>query len=112
MGKRSGGSGPDAGHTFRKIIAQARATRAEALSDINEDTTISDKTKEDLRSQLGSLEEGDFREDQEELAKVSTTLEKARAGADPKFKARQLQKRQKSLLSDQPGRSQTILSRS
>lgn len=94
-----------------KIGAKRKALES-FETQVREDTTISDETKQEIFAgtkltgkRLGS---GGFAKD---LAAAQATLEEAQLGQDPKFIARQQRKTRKRLIADQPGRAQTILTR-
>jgi len=76
------------------------------LNEVRKNTTISDPTRNEIISQLGS---GDLSIDNFTAAKNLFT--QAKDGTSPLFKSRQLVKQQRVLTAERPGRLQTILSR-
>jgi len=116
MGGRPGG--------FKGKKTSPLEGRAETLrKEIQEDTAISDITRQELLSQITTenisidparasfLQGGEILKPIAILKKARETLDEARLGQDPKFIARQQRSTRRRLLADQPGRGQTILNR-
>lgn len=89
----------------------------EFRSQIEGDTTISDITRQELLTEAEGIsgqsisgKKGAARFNRQ-LAEANKTLEEARLGQDPKFIARQQRSTRRRLVSDQPGRAQTVLTR-
>jgi len=85
--------------------------------EIQEDTSISEITKQELSETAEGISQQSVsgtkggKEFNRRLAEARGALDEARAGTAPKFKARQQRAQQRRLITDQPGRAQTVLTR-
>ena len=85
---------------------KARIVRERLGKEIRGTEGITDVTKKEL---IGAISTPEFRARGE--GAIREVLEKAKEGKDPVFRTRQIQDRQKTALSQRPGRRQTILTR-
>jgi len=88
-----------------KDLEAGSKQRKELLGQVGSDETLSDVTKKELETQL----RGDV--GTKDVSAASDIFKRAKEGLEGKFKSRQFQKQQRSVLSDRPGRKQTVLSR-
>lgn len=89
----------------RKAEEQRLSGLAKLRSTVEGEKGITDTTRKELLQGL----EGDV--SPQKAAEISQTLEKAKEGLEPKFAARKQQERIKTLLTERPGRRQTVLTR-
>ena len=107
------GGGGRGGRGLQQALDKQSKALSSLRSEIQEDQTISDITREEVLGSISSTESRSFNQKKfnKELASAREKLEEARLGQDPKFIARQQRSTQRRLLADQPGRGQTILNR-
>jgi hypothetical protein len=111
---------------IRRGASQAQAAGLQSLQEqISADTSLDETSRAELLAKLTGQQES-VRLNLQDISKslisqsrigsaqkgiedISSTFAAARAGEDPVFRPRKLQKQQKSILQDMPGRAQTVL---
>lgn len=92
---------------FQGLQNRFEQNRAQFLSEVEEDETISDITKEELRNEASGLTE--FTTGNAALGTLRNTFLQAQEGVEPKFKFRQTTQALFDVMRDRPGRSQALV---
>jgi hypothetical protein len=111
----SAGSGFEADQTDANI-AHFRKRKDQALTDLSKDQVLDDESRAELLKQIQNMGSGSrganaLRDENNAITDLMGKAQQAREGGTPVAEQRLKTKALRSALSNQPGRSQTVLSR-
>jgi hypothetical protein len=98
-----------------QYVTETQKRKVAAVDQIQADTVLDDETKAELINKINIEEQGRLKDQNRDyrsaFAALGTDIQKAKEGGTPTYAARLATKNLRSVLADQPGRRQTVLSR-